>query len=378
MDIKLNTQILKVETSKIRQFSDYTQSIGCDLILTLGQPDFHTPKVIKDACIQAIENDMTKYGPTPGLLSTRKAVCEFEEKFNGVKCTPEEIVITHGSTEALTAAIFTMTNPGDEFIIPIPAYPMYRQMVEYAGGKVIVIDTCKNNFQISKEMLEKAITPKTKGIIITTPNNPTGAVLNEESIENIHQAIKDRPIYVISDDVYNQIIYVDKVASLQKFEDIRKQVIVCQSLSKPYAMPGWRCGYMIADKDFVKQALKIHQYMLVGLNTFLQPAMEAALEYNPKEMIESYKVRRDYVYNRLIQMGFEVLLPQGAFYIFPSIKKYHMPSWEFCKQFAQKYKVAIIPGECFEADDFIRISYCVDMETITKALDLLEKFIQEL
>lgn len=377
MNIKLNEQIKLVETSKIRQFNDYAQSVGANLILTLGQPDFNTPDSVKKACINSLNQNMTKYGPTPGLLSTRKAVCEFEKRKNNLDYVPDEVIITHGSTEALTAAIFTMTNPGDEFIVPIPAYPMYRQIINFAKGKVVTIDTTANNFQISKETLDKAITSKTKAIIITSPNNPTGAILDDQSLANIYNAIKNKPIYLISDDVYNQIIYT-KASFMCKYKDLKPQMIICQSLSKPYAMPGWRCGYMLAPMNFITEALKIHQYMLVGENTFIQPAMEEALLFDPKEMIESYKIRRDYVCNRLINMGLILNIPEGAFYVFPSIKKFGIDSWTFCKMLALKYKVAIIPGICFEADDYIRISYCVDMDTIKKALDALESFIKEL
>lgn len=378
MEIKLNEQILKVQTSEIRKFNDYTRSVGVDTILTLGEPDFHTPDVINTAAIDAINNHQTKYGPTPGTLDLRKKIVEFEKRVNHYDATIDEVIVTHGSTEALTSALFTMINPGDEIIVPIPAYPMYRQMIEFMKGKVVTIDTTSSHFQITKEQLDEAFTEKTKAIILTSPNNPTGAIYSDETLKNVYDIVKGKPVYIICDDVYNQIIYENRSLGFVRYKDLKEQIIICQSYSKSYAMPGWRCGYMIANAEFCKHATKIHQYMIVALNTFIQPAMIKALDYDSSAMVASYKKRRDYIYHRLVDMGLEVDLPAGAFYIFPSIKKFHMSSTEFCSRFAKEYKVAIIPGHCFEADDYIRISYCVDLETIKTACDRLEKFIKQL
>lgn len=379
MKIQLSKQILSVKQSSIRDFNDYARKVGANLIMTLGEPDFNTPDCIKNACVDALVNkNMTKYGPTPGLMDLRVKICYFEYKLNGIKYLPEQVLVTAGSTEAITASLFTMLNPDDEVIIPMPAFPMYREIVEFARGKVVVIDTTKNNFQISKEMLDNAITPKTKCIMFASPNNPNGVLLSQESLNNIYNAVKDKPIYVLSDAVYNQIIYSPKKPGFEQFSDISDQIITCQSFSKPYAMPGWRAGYLIADAAFIKEATKIHQYMIVGLNTFIQPAMSVALDYSPQEMIDSYKIRRDYLYDRLVKMGFEVDLPDGAFYMFPSIKKFKISSYDFCRKLAEDYKVAIIPGACFEAEGYVRLSYCVDMEVIKSACDRIAEYIKTL
>ncbi len=376
--IPLNKRILTVQTSKIRQFNDYTKEVGVDVILTLGEPDFHTPEEISKEAIYALQHHETKYGPTPGFLDVRKKICEYEKRVNDYDCTPNEVLVTHGSTEALTSALFTMLNEEDEVIVLNPTYPMYRQMVEFMGGRLVPIDISVTDFQVTKEQLEKAITPKTKAIILTSPNNPTGTVLNDQSYEILYQLVKDKPIFIICDDVYNQIIFENRKPGFVRYKDLKDRIIVCQSYSKSYAMPGWRCGYLIANEEFISHAVKIHQYMIVALNTFIQPAMIKALDFDSKDMVQSYKERRDYIYDRLIRMGLEVKKPEGAFYIFPSIKKFKMSSFEFCKKFAEEYKVAIIPGDCFEADDYIRISYCVDMDTIQTACDRLEKFIKAL
>lgn len=378
MKINLNNEIVKVEQSEIRKFNDYTHSVGCNLYMTLGEPDFYTPDEISNEAIKGIKEHKTKYGPTLGFLNLREKICEFEKKKNNVDYTPDEVIITHGSTEALTSAFFTMLNPGDEVIIPTPAYPMYRQIVQYMKGKVVTLDTTKTNFQISTEELKKCITNKTKCIILTSPNNPTGSVYDDETLENIYTIVKNKPIFILCDDVYNQIIYNNTRPTFSKYQDIKDQIIVCQSYSKSYAMPGWRCGYMLASKEFVSHASKIHQYMIVALNTFIQDAMIKALDYDPKPMVLEYKKRRDYIYDRLKAMGLDVIKPEGAFYIFPSIKKFGMSSLEFCKKLAIDYKLAVIPGYCFEADDYIRLSYCVSMDKIVEACNRLEDFIKTL
>ena len=377
MKIELNTRIKNSKISEIRSFNDYAKSVGVDTILTLGEPNFQTPKEIIDTCINSLTNNETKYGPTYGLLSLRKKIAQFETN-NGFSCSPEEIIITHGSTEALAVSLYTMINPGDEIIIPMPTFPLYRQLVETAGGVVIPLDTSCDNFQITYEKIKNSISKRTKAIIITSPNNPTGTCLNDESYNNIYNCIKDKPIYVICDEVYNQITYDNIGQGFTRFKDMRDQTIICQSYSKSYAMPGWRCGYMIASKSFIDEAMKFHQFMITALNTFIQPAMIKALDYDNSHMVLEYRKRRDYIYTRLVDMGLEVIKPNGAFYIFPSIKKYGISSLEFCSKFAKEQKVAIIPGSFFEAEGFVRISYCVDFNTIITACDRLEKFIKTL
>ena len=378
MKLNYNEQILKVTESEIRKFNDYARANNAEYYLTLGEPDFYTPEVIVEATEKAMNEHKTKYGPTPGNLSLRKKICEFENKFNNVIYNPEEVIITQGSTEAITSALFTILNPDDEVIIPIPAYPMYREIVTYQKAKVVTLDTSNNNFQISKEMINSVITDKTKCIILTSPNNPTGTILSDESLNNIHDAIKDKGIFVMCDDVYNQIVYTERKPGFVRFQDMKDRIVVCQSYSKSYAMPGWRCGYMLASEEFIFHAKKIHQYMIVALNTFIQDGMEVALDIDNQYMIDSYKERRDYVYNRLVNMGLDVVLPDGAFYIFPSIEKLGISSMDFCKRLVKDYKVAIIPGFCFEQDKYIRISYCVAMDVIKIACDKIEKFVNVL
>lgn len=374
----MNKETLNAELSGIRRFNQKALEYNDPLLLTLGEPDFDTPREIKDCVMEALNNKETHYAPTIGTKGLIDAISEFEYSFNNVKYSSDEIIITNGSTEAITASLFSIINRGDEVIIPTPAFSLYESSLKLAGAKYIKLDTSINNFQISKEMLDNAITDKTKCIVITSPNNPTGTIYTQETLENIYNAVKGKPIFVICDDCYEQLVYQNRVKSFSQFQDIRKQIIITKSFSKSYAMTGWRIGYLLADKEICEEIVKYHQFMVTTVNTFIQPACIQALKYNPISMINSYQERRDYVYKRLVDMNFDVIKPEGAFYIFPSIKKYNMSSLEFCTKLLEKYHVALIPGIYFDCEGYVRISYCVNRDVLVEALNRLEKFINEL
>ena len=375
MEELLNNRLRKAQESLIRKFSLMASGLGAKHILTLGEPDFDTPTEIKQSMTHALELGKTSYGLSYGNEALRLEIAAYEKRTNHVNYEPTEIVVTAGATESLTVALMTMLNPGDEVINLIPTYPLYKNVVTFAGGKMVNIDLSKNNFQLSKEMLDAAITEKTKVIILTSPNNPTGTILSDDSLEVVYQAVKQHQFFVISDEVYNQLVYTKRRLGFSKYQDIRDYIIVCQSFSKPYAMTGWRLGYLMGPLWFIREAMKAHQYMVLAVNTFIQYGGITALDYDVTEMVGSYRLRRDYVIARLLNMGLEFPEPEGAFYIFPSIKKYGIKSWEFCEKLVLAEGVALVPGICFEADDHIRISYCVEMETLVAGLDGLERFI---
>ena len=375
MNEMLNQRLFDVNEILMRKFNQYAIAQGAKHILTLGEPDFDTPDEIKASGIKAIEAGKTSYGTSYGNVDFREAIQDFEKKMNQVDYDLSEIMVTAGSTEGLTAALLAMLNPGDEVINLTPAYPLYKNVVALAGAKIVSIDVSKNNFQLSKEMLDAAITEKTKAIILTSPNNPTGTILSDASLEVVYQAVKKQPFFVISDEVYNQLVYEERRLGFSKYQDIRDYIIVCQSLSKPYAMTGWRLGYMLAPLWFMKEVMKIHQYMVVAVNTFIQDAGVTALNYDVTPMTNSYRERRDYVVGRLREMNLVFPYPEGAFYILVSIEKFQMKSWEFCEKLVHEQKVALVPGICFDADEHIRISYCVSMETLKAGMDGLEQFI---
>lgn len=374
---KMNKSIFTLEESHIRKFNGYARSNNAKYFLTLGEPDFDTPQVVKDATVLAIQNNETHYGASSGLLELRKKIVSFEKQLNKVAYTPEEVIITNGSTEALTASLLCILEKGDEVIVPTPAYPQYKEIVNFAEAKYIPLNTMGNNFEISEEMLETVRTDKTKCIIITSPNNPSGHIMSDQSLEVIHQFVIKNKIFVICDDCYNQLIYGERRLGLSKFQDIKENIIVCQSFSKSYSMTGWRVGYLLAQENIIKQIFKFHQYSVVAQNTFVQKGALAALDVDITKYIASYQRRRDYVYKRLKEIGFEVELSEGAFYLFPSVKQYGLNSLEFCEKLVTQKKVALIPGRFFEADDYIRISYCVSDDVLEIGLNLLEEFINE-
>ena len=379
MSIKLNENIQKIETSLIRRFNDMAVRQNAELFLTLGEPAFNTPDSVKQACIDALYQNKTHYGPNTGIKELREKVSEFEKRKNNLDYTPDEVMITNGSTEALTCALFTILNPGDEVIIPTPAFLLYEMIITYTGAKAVYMDMSANDFQISKKMLDEYIIDKTKAIILTSPNNPSGTIFNADTLENVRAAVKDRDIFVICDECYNQLVFTDeKPKSFCNFSDMRDRIIVCQSFSKPYAMTGWRLGYMMAPEYIIKHAMKAHQFMTVSAGTFVQYAGIAALDFDPSQFVAVYKKRRDYVYDRLVKMGFDVIKPDATFYIFPSVRKFGLDSYEFCKRLLEEQSVVIIPGVAFGSEGNVRISFCVDDDVLVKALDRIEIFVKNL
>lgn len=379
MSIKLNENIQKIETSLIRRFNDMAVRQNAELFLTLGEPAFNTPDSVKQACVDALFQNKTHYGPNTGIKELREKVSEFEKRKNNLDYTPDEVMITNGSTEALTCALFTILNPGDEVIIPTPAFLLYEMIITYTGAKAVYMDMSANDFQISKKMLDEYITDKTKAIILTSPNNPSGTIFNADTLENVRAAVKDRDIFVICDECYNQLVFTDeKPKSFCNFSDMRDRIIVCQSFSKPYAMTGWRLGYMMAPEYIIKHAMKAHQFMTVSAGTFVQYAGIAALDFDPSQFVAVYKKRRDYVYDRLVKMGFDVIKPDATFYIFPSVRKFGLDSYEFCKRLLEEQSVVIIPGVAFGSEGNVRISFCVDDDVLVKALDRIEIFVKNL
>ena len=379
MSIKLNENIQKIETSLIRRFNDMAVRQNAELFLTLGEPAFNTPDSVKQACVDALYQNKTHYGPNTGIKELREKVSEFEKRKNNLDYTPDEVMITNGSTEALTCALFTILNPGDEVIIPTPAFLLYEMIITYTGAKAVYMDMSANDFQISKKMLDEYITDKTKAIILTSPNNPSGTIFNADTLENVRSAVKDRDIFVICDECYNQLVFTDeKPKSFCNFSDMRDRIIVCQSFSKPYAMTGWRLGYMMAPEYIIKHAMKAHQFVTVSAGTFVQYAGIAALDFDPSQFVAVYKKRRDYVYDRLVKMGFDVIKPDATFYIFPSVRKFGLDSYEFCKRLLEEQSVVIIPGVAFGSEGNVRISFCVDDDVLVKALDRIEIFVKNL
>ena len=373
----MNAALLGCQPSGIRRFTALAKAEPGCLFLTIGEPDFSTPEPIKEATKTALDQNLTHYPPGAGELYLRERISRFEQEQNGVSYSPEEILVVDGATEGLYLALRGILNPGDEVIVPTPAFGLYEPLVALSSGVYVPMDTCADHFQITPQNLAQHITAKSKAILLNSPNNPTGAVYTPESLDAVYQVAKEKNLFVLCDDVYAQLVY-GPYQSFSRYQDIREKIILIQSFSKPYAMTGWRLGYLCADRPVIEQLAKLHSYTVVSAVSFLQKGCAAALDYDPSPMIETYRRRRDYVYGRLVEMGMEVQKPQGAFYLFPSIQKYGMDSETFCLRMIQEAKLAAVPGSCFGADGYIRLSYCYADDELRQCLDRLERFLTTL
>ncbi len=373
--MQLNEALYSAKRSAIREFSALArQNPGC-IALTLGEPDFSTPLPICETVSDALAAGQTHYIENNGAYALREAIARFERERNGMDYTPEEVIVTAGATEALFTALFGILNPGDEVIVPTPAFVLYEQIIGLCRGVFVPYDTEPDHFQLNAERLEALITPRTKAIILNSPNNPTGCVYHRQSLQAVHDAVKGRGIFVICDDVYRQLNYTEDNHSFAEFRDLRQQILLVQSFSKPYAMTGWRMGYLLADAVVKERLELLHQFMVVSTPAPFQNACIRALEWDVGPFLEIYRKRRNYVLERLRKMDLPANEPEGAFYVFPSIRAYGLSSAEFCTRMIREAGVAATPGSCFGAEGYIRLSYCCDDSRLREGLDRLERFL---
>lgn len=375
---RLNSVVCDVKRSAIREFSRMAKETPGCIGLTLGEPDFDTPLSVREAAKLALDAGETHYIENNGTLELRTAIAEFERKQNGMDYSPDEVIVTVGATEALFTALFGILNPGDEVIVPTPAFGLYESIVALCRGVFVPLPTEDNSFQISREMIEAVITPRTKAIILNSPNNPTGCIYTPETLQAIHDTVADREIFVLCDDVYRQLVYAEGYHSFAEFRDLREQIMVIQSFSKPYAMTGWRVGYLLCDLPVKREIEKIHQFSVVSAASTSQRACIEALKSDPTPMRETYRRRRDYALKRLDEIGLEVCRPEGAFYLFPSIEKFGMDSSTFCTRMIHEVGLAATPGFCFGSDRHIRLTYCYSDEQLAEGLNRLERFVRSL
>ena len=374
--IPLNSNLSALKRSQIRTFTNLARETPDCAMLTIGEPDFDTPKPIKAAAVIALQMGQTHYAPNQGTLKLRQAISEFETN-RGNPVSPEQVLVTVGACQALFTAFLGILNPGEEVIVPTPAFPLYESLIQIAGAKMVPLDISKTGFQIHGEALKGAITPKTKAILINSPNNPTGTVLSEASLAAVKEAVLGKPIFVICDNVYSQLVYGD-CPDLSLDRELKEQLILCQSFSKPYAMTGWRIGYLTAPDYVMDRLLLLSAATITAVPTFLQTAAEEALKTDPGPMVEAYEKRREYVCARLRGMGLSFPKPEGAFYVFPDISEFGISSEEFCTRMIREGKVAAVPGACFGAEGYIRLSYCYSDAELELGLDRMEFFVKKL
>ncbi|PRT72694.1 aromatic amino acid aminotransferase [Streptococcus anginosus] len=383
---RFNKNLGKIEVSLIRQFDQSISSIPGVLHLTLGEPDFTTPDHVKEAAKAAIDANESHYTGMSGLLELRQAASQFvNEKYN-LSYDPEtEILVTIGATEALSATLTAILEEGDKVLLPAPAYPGYEPIVNLVGAEIVEIDTTENDFVLTPEMLEKAILEQgnqLKAVILNYPANPTGVTYSREQMAALADVLKKYDVFVVCDEVYSELTYTEQPhVSIAEF--LPEQTIVINGLSKSHAMTGWRLGFTFAPAAFTAQLIKSHQYLVTAANTMAQFAGVEALiagKDDAEPMKREYIERRDYIIEKMTELGFKIIKPDGAFYIFAKIPAdYNQDSFAFLKDFAQKKAVAFIPGAAFGqyGEGYVRLSYAASMDTIKEAMKRLKEYMEE-
>lgn len=383
---RFNKNLNKIEVSMIRQFDQSISDIPDVLKLTLGEPDFATPKHIKEAAKGAIDADESHYTGMAGLLALRQAASAFvKEKYHLTYNPDNEILVTIGATEALSASLTAILEPGDKVLLPAPAYPGYEPVVNLVGAEVVEIDTRSNDFVLTPEMLEEAILKEgeaLKAVILNYPTNPTGVTYSRQQIKNLAEVLKKYPIFVISDEVYAELTYTGE-SHVSIAEYLPDQTILISGLSKSHAMTGWRLGLIFAPAVLTAQLIKSHQYLVTAATTSVQFAAIEALTNGKDDALPmkgEYIKRRDYIIEKMESMKFKIIKPDGAFYIFAKIPVAQgQDSFKFLQDFAKEKAVAFIPGVAFGkyGEGYLRISYAASMETIKEAMKRLKEFMEQ-
>ncbi len=388
-DKYLNPAVAALPPSGIRRFFELASSIRDCISLGVGEPDFVTPWEIRDAAIKSVQAGKTQYTSNAGLLSLREEIAGYlSARFNAVYEPGSEIIVTIGASEAIDLALRTLVRPGDEVLIPSPSYVSYAPNAAITGGVAVAVETsAKNGFALTPELLEKAITPRSKALILPYPNNPTGAIMTRAQLEKIAEVAERHDLFVISDEIYAELTYGQKHASFAAIPGMKKRTILINGFSKAFAMTGWRLGYFCAPEAVVKAAYKIHQYTIMCAPTASQVAGEAALrsgredEYRAvTEMRESYDVRRRYLVAKFNEIGLSTFEPKGAFYVFPSVKSTGLTGDEFAERLLKEQRVAVVPGSAFgdSGKYFVRCSYATSLADLKTAAQRIKAFLSEI
>ena len=380
---RVNKLITDLEVPGIRLFSNEVVKYEDGVNLTIGEPDFPTPERVKLAGIEAIQQNRTGYSHNAGLLELREKVSSFfEEKYKFTYDPNAEIVITSGASEGIDSILRTILTEDDEIIMPAPIYSGYEPIIHLNGAKIVYLDTTETNFLPCPEKLEKLITEKTKAIILNYPSNPTGMTLTKDLIDRLVAVLERHDVFIISDEIYSENSFDENHISFATYPQIRNKLFLVHGLSKSHAMTGWRIGFVLGPEDLMAHVLKVHIYNSICASLPGQYAGIEALTASrdvPKTMNKAYIERRDYVYNRLIAMGLNVVKPTGAFYMFPSIQNTGLTSWQFATKLLEVEHVAIVPGSAFTefGEGFIRISYANSMENLVEGMNRIERFIRD-
>lgn len=381
----LADKVVDIPFSGIRKFFDIVSEMPDAISLGVGEPDFDTPWHIRDEGIYSLEKGRTFYTSNSGLKELREEIANYIKRRQGLEYDAmREILITVGGSEAIDVGMRVMLNPGDEVLIPQPSFVSYEPCAILAGGVPVIIDLKEENeFRLTPQELRDAITDKTKILVLPFPNNPTGAILEEEDLREIAKICVERDIFVMSDEIYAELTYKGKHISIAQMPGMQERTILINGFSKAYAMTGWRLGYACGPANIIEQMLKVHQYAIMCAPTTSQYAAVEALkngDEDVREMREAYNQRRRYLVHAFREMGLECFEPFGAFYIFPSIQEFGMSSDEFATRLLMEEKVAVVPGTAFGAcgEGFLRISYAYSLENLKVAIGRIRNFIERL
>ena len=381
----LSDKIITIKPSGIRKFFDIVNEMEDAISLGVGEPDFDTPWHIRDEGIYSLEKGRTFYTSNSGLKELRNEIANYMKRTQGISYDPaHEIIITVGGSEAIDLAFRAMINPGDEVLIPQPSYVSYEPCAILADAVPVIIELKEEDeFRLTAQQLRNAITDKTKILVLPFPNNPTGAIMEKKDLEEIAEVIREKDLYVVSDEIYGELTYKDKHVSIASLPGMQERTILINGFSKAYAMTGWRLGYACAPKAIMEQMIKIHQFAIMCAPTTSQYAAVEALrngDDDVKGMRESYNQRRRFLMHAFAKMGLQCFEPYGAFYVFPCIKEFGLSSEEFAERLLREEKVAVVPGTAFGdcGEGFLRISYAYSLENLKIALEKIEKFVEEL
>ena len=381
----MSEKIVAIPPSGIRKFFDIVSEMKDAVSLGVGEPDFDTPWHIREEGIYSLEKGRTFYTANAGVKELRQEISAYVERRMGVSYDPvKEVMVTVGGSEAIDAAMRAMLDPGDEVLIPQPSFVSYMPCTILADGKPVVI--CleeKDQFKLTPEKLLEKITPKTKLLVLPFPNNPTGAVMDRQELEQIARIMEEKDLFILSDEIYAELTYGHEHVSIASLPGMRERTVMINGFSKAYAMTGWRLGYACAPARILAQMLKVHQFAIMCAPTTSQYAAIAALRNGDKDvavMRESYDQRRRYLLHAFKEMGLSCFEPFGAFYAFPSIRRFGMTSDEFATRLLQEEKVAVVPGTAFGdcGEGYLRISYAYSLDSLKEALGRMERFIRRL
>ena len=382
----VNRNIKRIKPSGIRKFFDIANEMDDVISLSVGEPDFHTPWHIREAGIESLEKGRTSYTPNRGFLRLRAEISNFLERHYTVKYDPQtEILVTVGGSEAIDLGVRSLINPGDEVLIPEPSFVCYVPITEMAGGVPVIIETKpENKFRLTAQELEEKITDRTKLLIMPYPNNPTGAVMRRSDLEAIAQVVERHNLLVLSDEIYASRTYGEEPhTAFSALPGMKELTILVNGFSKSHSMTGWRMGYAAGPREIISLMTKLHQFAIMSAPTMSQYAAIEAMKNGDDDiayMREQYDMRRRLIVDGLNSMGLKCFEPEGAFYVFPSVKSTGLTSQEFCERLIYSKQVAVVPGDAFGdcGEGFVRISYCYSTKHIIEALERMEAFLKEL